>query len=166
MFSTEPVVPWSGVLQRGAARLLLMLGCVFNLTACASGPELSTVVTCGAGYRIATSAKIGCRSPDDPGCSTCCSSTGAGCTQLSWDEAGVSGVRPWYNTSQNTAACPQSCPPCASCLTRDEGVLCSLLTAPRDCDCATINLGSTPCTTNGCECYCYTRDYLTKACHT
>lgn len=166
MFLTESPVTGPGASYRGGGplRVIFMLACLLRGLGCAGGPEFSTKVVCGSGYYIATSAKIGCRNPEDLGCATCCRSAGNGCTQLSWESAGTSGVSPWYNSTQSTATCPQRCPPCASCLARDEGLLCSLLATQRSCDCANLTIGPNPCTADGCECYCFNYMSLTAAC--
>jgi hypothetical protein len=119
---------------------------------------------CGTGYTVASSATLGCRSPSEAGCATCCVQADMGCTELSWDSTGAGSTQPWYNSTQGATSCPPSCSPCASCLSRDQDLLCSLLGSPHNCDCSTVTIGSNPCATNGCACYCFNYQYLTQAC--
>lgn len=116
-------------------------------------------ITCENGYNISLASKVGCRAPDEPGCTTCCYLDIGGCVRRSSSDppgAPMSGFKPWYNGASFVGeTCPADCPPCASCLARDEDFLCQELTMARNCDCANIKIYNDPCfAIKSCECYC------------
>lgn len=150
-----------------AARALVVLLCIGSgcVGAGSSGADaLLPSSTCGNGYSITASARSGCRSPEEPGCATCCIPQGS-CMVRSWNAGGVTGVKPWYDVSESRSSCPAGCAQCASCVLRTEEELCQLLATPRACDCAKIQIGIDPCfAASSCECYCSRYASLTSAC--
>jgi hypothetical protein len=108
---------------------------------------------------ISPKALVGCRSPEEPSCTSCCVFEGKSCTVMRWSSQGSSGVfKPWYNESAD-------CPRCASCLQRDEQELRTLLASGKKCDCAKTKIGIDPCfAPDSCACYCKRLKALTHAC--
>ena len=115
---------------------------------------------------ISPKALVGCRSPEEPGCISCCVPEGKSCTVMSWSSRGSSGtVKPWYNKSASEKECPANCPPCASCLERDEQELRTLLASGKKCDCARTKIGIDPCSApESCACYCARLNNLSRVC--
>jgi hypothetical protein len=107
---------------------------------------------------------VGCRSPEEPGCSRCCAVDAGSCTEYSWNSGGVPNPpTPWYDVIIYSCD-PVGCPVCASCTVRDEEDLRRLIPRP-ECDC-TQPTGIDPCSAAGCECYCETWLRLRAACPT
>jgi len=120
----------------------------------------------GGAIEISPKALVGCRSPEEPGCTSCCLSEGKSCTVMSWSSHGSSGtVIPWYNQSASEKKCPADCPPCASCLQRNEQELRTLLASGKKCECARTIIGVDPCfAPDSCACYCTRLKNLSRAC--
>ena len=115
---------------------------------------------------ISPKALVGCRSPEVPGCATCCAKNGNSNEEMSWASAGSKGdVTPWYNSSSILSKPEPGCPQCASCSRRNEEELLNLLAIDRDCDCGTIKARIDPCfSPESCECYCFRLKELKKKC--
>jgi len=113
----------------------------------------------------AKSAVDGCRDPripyNDVSCDVCCDQNLDNCLEYSGDE--------WYNSIEYFYAqdCPDACPKCASCFSRDEDNL-KKLVPPEGCnpaDCETMDIGVDPCFARGsCECFCETANDLMAKC--
>ena len=120
--------------------------------------------TCASGYVIDPNAKIGCRSPNRPGCGTCCTPSGMSCIVRSWAPGGVTDAAPWYNDERTLRECPSGCALCASCLDRSETELCDVLPAIQTCDCS-IPSGPDPCEQpSTCACACERYDGTSRDC--
>jgi hypothetical protein len=123
----------------------------------AAEPDAGVAGASAAGpydYPIDPDALVGCRSPEEPECASCCFSTDDGrCIYRSGDLE--SGVDPWYSTSSvEEGSCPSSCEPCARCTLRDEDDLHDLVPPP-DCDCDAVELLGDDCfTPASCGCHC------------
>jgi len=115
---------------------------------------------------LSPKALVGCRSPEEPGCTSCCIFEGKSCTVMTWSSRGSDGtVSPWYNESASEKECPSNCPPCASCLQRNEQELRTLLASGKECDCAKTQIGIDPCfALQSCACYCTRLKDLSRAC--
>ena len=109
---------------------------------------------------IDTNSKIGCRSPEEPGCQSCVyQNEGGGCTtRYASDETD------WYNGMRS--GCREDAPECALCSKRSESILKQVFFRNRftQCDCESIEIGIDPCFSGGCECICNKLNYLTEAC--
>lgn len=143
--------------------LTVILIHISMLTACDSRP------TCDNGYTIVDAAKLGCRSPGDVGCATCCTQSPTSCKIRSWSpNKGSSGVAPWYNDIKMMPSCPTNCAKCASCLAKDEQNLCQMLAiAPNGCNCEQSSTGGDPCyDPASCACYCFNYQPLVASCPT
>ena len=122
---------------------------------------------CGDGYDVDPAARVGCRSPEVPGCAECCFGSGASCAVRSWSPGGidVSHVTPWYNKGQTVSPCPSSCAPCARCNILDEKYLCSYLEKVPKCDYESVVIGPDPCQIpESCACICLEKDYYSRRC--
>lgn len=142
--------------------MFLALAALVSLEACGADSSSSSFEPPSS---VETAALSGCRSPDEGDCATCCRTTSDdGCAILSHAQPWTGDDKPWYNiTSSNVASCETSCSPCAQCLEQDEREL-SELESPPACDCSQIEIGSDPCFSPGCECYCHRLQVLTEAC--
>ncbi len=119
-----------------------------------------------ADLTISPDALVGCRSPDEPNCQSCCFQDGHHCSKRSWSHAGSSQIAgPWYNRTETMEGCPDNCPPCAPCSTRSEQQLRNLLSDQRSCDCRNVEIPVDPCfVPRSCECYCHQIEFLSKEC--
>lgn len=107
----------------------------------------------------------GCRDPripyNDVSCDVCCDQNLKDCLEYSGEE--------WYNSIEYfySQDCPDACPKCASCFTRDEENL-KALVPPEGCNpihCEDMDIGIDPCFARGsCECFCETANELMAKC--
>ncbi len=119
---------------------------------------------------------IGCRSPEEPDCSTCLIQGKDGeCYGKTWatfptsdrlqaklDAAGVAPAIPWYNEVGRIAECTDF-PLCAQCSDRNEREALAF-ELRKECDCEEFS-SLDPChDSKSCDCYCERRQMLHKAC--
>lgn len=120
-----------------------------------------------AGVDAGSAASGGaCKSPEQPGCTRCCTQTGGGtqCEYKEWTGGADSMTTPWYNASGvMDGPCPDDCLPCDSCSSRDESDF-EMLGDRSECDC-TGPIGIDPCFSPfGCDCYCSRREGILDRC--
>jgi len=110
-------------------------------------------------YAIAPAALVGCRSPDQAGCSKCCVG-GDPCGYRDGDaNSNMVPGEPWYSHFwSEDGACPTDCRPCASCARYSEEDVRQLLTQLQQtpaCDCNTVTFGFDDCIKpSSCACLC------------
>jgi hypothetical protein len=97
---------------------------------------------------ISESAKVGCRSGDEPGCWSCCRNIGQpDCYTLSSPYKG--------NWLISETGCAPGCKPCARCSKDSEATYCRLVETAVSCDCDHLDIGNDPCIQpDGCACEC------------
>eukprot|EP00457_Paulinella_chromatophora_P013552 gb/GEZN01013866.1/.p1 GENE.gb/GEZN01013866.1/~~gb/GEZN01013866.1/.p1 ORF type:complete len:257 (-),score=10.42 gb/GEZN01013866.1/:111-881(-) len=142
----------------------------FDILACLLlGISVSATPRKALNYAInspAATAITGCRSPEETNCEVCCRADAEACMQFSAQGFAeyAPDTTPWYNVQTFLeGACPEECPPCASCLIRDEEELTTLGERP-ECDCS-LSVELDPCfSPNSCECYCSRYLRLAEAC--
>lgn len=99
---------------------------------------------------IASTALVGCRAPDEPGCATCCDDQGLVRSSSPLDQ--FTTVEPWYNVSALPGALGLTCTStCARCSERSEQ---ALRDTAGECDCDGLTIGVDPCHSSGCACTC------------
>jgi hypothetical protein len=109
---------------------------------------------------IKTEDVVGCRSPTDDGCGTCCLATADGFAIQS-AEPGAD----WYNISAiDDGTCPSGHPACAKCSTRDEQQLRDL-SDNVVCSCEGVDTSGDPCFDAGsCACFCSRLELVQEHC--
>lgn len=136
------------------------------------------IMDIGCATTVEACATMGCRAPQESyffsamtppaSCASCCvPDDGAGaswtgqCVVKSWTGGETSDAEPWYNAVafDRARACASDCPPCATCLARDELEL-RALSPPANCSFSSCGLEDDsvavdPCFLRAsCECFC------------